>query len=232
MVFTYLCSVGNISGHAWLACLNPVQTLPRSLQPHVLIQLGSQTKQLQLICKCPLVCPLGRQARNSNQADSMQDSIIHAAGWLFSFACALSLQQMHHLSLAIMALHEQSWQCTLLSQIVNGFWVTAVAAVATDLFGYHSVHLAECDDQSTFNCGNFGIMLADACDQSVDIVKVSLFVCTDTCRTVRTCAQLPSPACLHVARLVVCIGSIMLASFALARTLIWQAHFALYIWIH
>ncbi|KAL0052460.1 hypothetical protein WJX82_002586 [Trebouxia sp. C0006] len=51
---------GNTSGHAWMACLNPVQTLPRSLQPHV----------------------------------------------------------------------------------------------------------------STFNCGNFGIMLADACDQSVDIVKV------------------------------------------------------------
>jgi len=160
-----------------MACLNPVQTLPRSLQPHVVIQLGSQTKQLQLRCKCPLVCPLDLQASNSNQADSMQDSMIHAAGWLFSCACALSLQQMHHLSLAIMAiqLHEQSWQSTLFSQIVNGFWVTAIAAVATDLFGYYSVHLAECADQSTFNCGNFGIMLADACDQSVDIVKVSPF---------------------------------------------------------
>ena len=175
MVFTYLCSVGNTSGHAWMACLNPVQTLPRSLQPHIVIQLGSQTKQLQLRCICPLVCPL--QASNSNQADSMQDSMIHAAGWLFSCACALSLQQMHHLSLATMAiqLHEQSWQSTLFSQIVNGFWVTAIAAVATDLFGYYSVHLAECADQSTFNCGNFGIMLADACDQSVDIVKVSPF---------------------------------------------------------
>ena len=82
---------------------------------------------------------------------------------------------MHHLTLAIMALPhvEQSWQSMLLSQIVNGFWVTAVAAVASDLFGYYSVNLAECDDQSTFDCGNFGIMLADACNQSVDIVKVS-----------------------------------------------------------
>ena len=107
----------------------------------------------------------------------MQESVIHAAGWLFSCACALSLQQMRHLSLAILALqlHEQSWQSTLLSQIVNGFWVTAVAAVATDLFGYYSVHLAECVDQSTFSCGNFGNMLADACNQSVDIVQVSPF---------------------------------------------------------
>ena len=153
--------------------------MPRSLQPHIVVQLGSQTyrskPQLQLTCKCPLVCPPGLQASNSNQADSMQDSVIHAAGWLFSCACALCLQRMHHLTLAIMALPhvEQSWQSMLLSQIVNGFWVTAVAAVASDLFGYYSVNLAECDDQSTFDCGNFGIMLADACNQSVDIVKVS-----------------------------------------------------------
>ncbi len=176
MLFICLCSVGNTSGRAWLACLNPVQSLPRSLQPHIMLQIGSQThrskEQLQLKCLCPLVCPL-----HSNPADSMQDTMIHAAGWLFSCACALCLQQMHHLSLAIMTLplHEQSWQSMLLSQIVNGFWVTAVAAVASDLFGYYSVHSAECDDQSTFNCGNFGIMLADACNQSVDIVKVSPF---------------------------------------------------------
>jgi hypothetical protein len=171
-----MCIVGNTSGHAWLACLNPVQTLPHSLQPHIVLKLGSQTyrskQQLQLKYPCPLVRPL-----HSNQADSMQDSMICAAGWLFSCACALCLQQMHHLTLVIMALplHERSWQSILLSQIVNGFWVTAVAAVASDLFGYYSVNLAECDDQSTFNCGNFGIMLADACNQSVDIVKVGPF---------------------------------------------------------
>ncbi|KAL0031273.1 hypothetical protein WJX77_012514 [Trebouxia sp. C0004] len=166
---------GNTSGHAWLACLNPVQTLPRSLQPHIVLELGSQTyrseQQLQLKHPCPLVCPLGL---HSNQADSMQDSMIHAAGWIFSCACALCLQQMHHLTLAVTALppHASSWQSMLLSQIVNGFWVTAVAAVASDLFGYNSVNWANCDDQTTFNCGNFGIMLADACNQSVDVVKV------------------------------------------------------------
>ncbi|KAA6424459.1 MAG: hypothetical protein FRX49_05671 [Trebouxia sp. A1-2] len=66
----------------------------------------------------------------------------------------------------------QSWQHIMFSQIVNGFWVTAVAAVASDLFGYYSGNVAESNAQITCRCGNFGIMLADACNQSVDIVKV------------------------------------------------------------
>lgn len=177
MVLTCLCSVGNTSGRDWLACLNPVQSLRHSLQPHIVLQLGSKThrskEQLQLKCLCPLVCPL-----HSNQADSLQDCMIRAAGWLFSCACALCLQQMQHLTLAIMALppDAQSWQHIMFSQIVNGFWVTAVAAVASDLFGYYSGNVAESNAQITCRCGNFGIMLADACNQSVDIVKVNSFL--------------------------------------------------------
>lgn len=98
-----------------------------------------------------------------------------AAGWIFSCVSALWLQ--FHLTLRKGPQHNQGWQELLLPPIVTGFWVTAAAAVASDLLGFQSGVIVV-GDQRRFCCGNFGIMLADSCNQSVDIVKVRTWICS------------------------------------------------------
>ena len=69
--------------------------------------------------------------------------------------------------------HNQGWQGLLFPPIITGFWATATAAVARDLLGFQSA-VTGGEGQHCFCCGNFGIMVADSCNQSVDIVKVLL----------------------------------------------------------
>ena len=152
------CIAGNTQWQVWLACLNPFKGLPHSFQPHIVAMPSSSMPSNQLY-----------------QAEMhQQHSIIHAAGWLFSCASALWLQ--HHLSNTLPRTgpqHDHSCHELLLHQIVNGFWVTAVTAVASDLLGYQPATTAA-EGQRRFCCGNFGLMLADSCNQSVDIVKVPI----------------------------------------------------------
>ena len=145
------------------------------------------------------VCsPQGVKPSQLDQADSLeQSSIVHAVGWLFSCACALWLQL--YLSAATLdPQYGQSWQNLLLPQIVSGFWVTAAAAVATDLLNYQSATTAEyVEGQRLFCCGNFGLMLADSCNQSASIVKVppsSIQLCTNHCAAL----MLPLSICLEI----------------------------------
>ena len=121
------------------------------------------------------------QLHHADSVQLQQDAVIHAAGWLFSCASALWLQhQLKPSAAASLPSHSLS---LLLPQVVNGFLVTAVAAVVSDLFHYQSPSRpvpGSLTGSSCFHCGNFGIMLADACNQSVDIVKVTALLFTRT----------------------------------------------------
>ena len=154
--------------------------MPATFKPHISLATLSDASvsQQQSTTRRPHV--YSHRAVNTSQlyqADSpqlQQDAVIQAAGWLFSCASALWLQ--HQLTLSAAASLYSHSVSLLLPQVVNGFLVTAAAAVASDLFHYPSHSRAGPGSPTPscrFHCGNFGMMLADACDQSVDIVKVT-----------------------------------------------------------
>ena len=180
-------NAGNTSWRVWLACLSPFQTLPDTFNPHISLITRSDATVSQQQCTTRRAHVYSHRAVNTSQlhqAHSMQlqqDAVIHAAGWLFSCASALWLQ--HQLKLSAAASLPSHSLSLLLPQVVNGFLVTAVAAVASDLFHYQSLSRpipGSPPGFSCFHCGNFGIMLADACNQSVDIVKVTASLFTRT----------------------------------------------------
>ena len=183
-------NAGNTSWRVWLACLSPFQTLPDTFKPHISLTTRSDATVSQQQCTTRRAHVYSHRAVNTSQlhllhqADSMQlqqDAVIHAAGWLFSCASALWLQ--HQLTLSAAASLYSHSLSLLLPQVVNGFLVTAAAAVASDLLHYQSPSRpgpGSPPGSCCFHCGNFGIMLADACNQSVDIVKVTAALFTRT----------------------------------------------------
>lgn len=122
-------------------------------------------------------------------AAQQSDFIIRIAGWLFSCFCAAFLQALQYL-----VAHQGSsllqqytdaagtgpgWHAVLLSQVTLGFWVTAAASFGSDvcMYGFTLTGTATGKDtglvaERSFHCGNFGIMLADACGQTRQMVKV------------------------------------------------------------
>ena len=161
------CNAGNTSWRVWLACLNPLQGFPHSFRPHIMVMRKSfpesSTSSSQLT--------QAKLKLQQQQQQQHQHSMTHAAGWIFSCASALWLQ--YQLTLLRVPQCDQSWQDLLLPPVATGFWLTAAAAVASDLLGFQAA-VTGVEGQRCFCCGNFGIMLADSCNQSADIVKVCL----------------------------------------------------------
>ena len=106
------------------------------------------------------------------------EAVIHAAGWLFSCASACCIHfVMSQLSGSDPEFAEQhsrglnySWRYCQ-NQVIVGFYVTAVAALATDLLGSYPVTPLH-SGSHRFCCGNFGLMLADMRSHCIDVVKV------------------------------------------------------------
>ncbi len=163
-----------------------MRSLPHSFQPHIVLTPGvitAEAKQ-QTHSQYPSSHNMKLQLLHSDPAagmvllnkESQHDFLVHSIGWLFSCASALWLQ--HHFNLSGSSILQQDlttctkWLSLLQMQLVSGFWVTAAAAVASDLLGCQGAAAATPGGGRNFWCGNFGIMLADACDKSVDIVKV------------------------------------------------------------
>ena len=112
-----------------------------------------------------------------------QHDCIRAAGWIMSCAAAVVLQLFKNRVLRssapapapapkqeLLIEYSDTW-CLLLTQVVNGFWATAAAAMASDLLG-SQLPVTRSAQFSHYYCGNFGIMMADACNQSIDTTKV------------------------------------------------------------
>ena len=66
---------------------------------------------------------------------------------------------------------QNTWQELFLFHVTNGFWVTAAASLGTDVLQYGFRATGQAGVRS-FHCGNFGIMLADACGQTMQMVQV------------------------------------------------------------
>ena len=151
---------------AWLACLNPLQGFPHSFQPYIVVMPKTVPESSMSASQ---LTHAEQQQQQQKQQQQLYRSIIHAAGWISSCVTALWLQK--HLTVPKGPQHNHSWQGLFCPPIVTGFWVTAAAAVASDLLGFQCAFTGG-EGSRRFCCGNFGIMLADSCNQSVDIVKV------------------------------------------------------------
>ena len=186
------CDAGNTEWHIWLACLHPVQRLPCTFQPHIVLTANKSSaeakQQTAQAWRRAHVHHAEKQVQANQLAvvpsasEPQHAFTIQTAGWIFSCASAVWLQHSLHVQQPFLALSAPSplqqnllpnWYRLLLVQLSNGFWVTAAAAIATDLLGCH----CRCTDASSgntrkFHCGNFGLMLADTCTYAVDVVKV------------------------------------------------------------
>ena len=129
-----------------------------------------------------------QRPQSAKQQNQLNDFAICIGGWLFSCVCAALLQVLqNHIAYPVSTVTKQrismpeaqdTWQAVLLFHVTNGFWVTAAASLGSDVFQYGFTATGHTGARS-FHCGNFGIMLADACGQTLQMVQVkpSLSLC-------------------------------------------------------
>ena len=140
------------------------------------------------------------------------DWFVRIAGWLSSCFLAVVLQilwQKTAQSAWPVTQHlsdidsNEFWRSMLLAQLSLSFWVTAAASLGSDIL----LHSAKTNNdnggmQRRFRCGNFGVMVADACGQTLEMVKVGKALL----RSVDTLLQLNMTACSATKRhCVVCV---------------------------
>lgn len=192
---------GNTEGSVWLSCLHPLQAWPLSFHPYVTLPHNGTFRRRACTASAQDHAPQALAANNMHvhQKQSAehtcakhmrfcalsgfsfyQHGCIRAAGWILSCAAAILLQHLKNQVLSSTAPAPQQelliakysdTERLLLTQIVNGFWATAAAAMASDLLGLQ-LPVTRSAEFSNFYCGNFGIMVADAGNHSIDTAKV------------------------------------------------------------
>ena len=186
----------------WLACLHPLQTWPCSFCPNVVLPGNSSCSFPDDPGCAHKLPPLHAwQAQHLQQEQSClkhrllwswkclpcdSNSCIRAAGWTFSCVLALWMAYLRSQVLSAAAtasvlqqelgvMQSSDVRRLLLTQVANGFWATAAAAIASDMLGWQAPTTCP-RGVNTFFCGNFGLLMADACNHSVDAVKVCLTI--------------------------------------------------------